>query len=1371
MEARTLASFSLYHKFPAITCTEATTQSAENEPTYARTPLKACLAVVFDSSPELLQDSARDFSLYVLDPLEAQPLPTGLAQASHETSSPPGVAVALGLMSWALESNDSTNVFVTGTIIPHASLTLEVVFALRETKRMPKPVFHSYPSLGSISAPGPSQLQNLPPQAAGISWLSTTQERQTLTRSADFPELYIGPPRRARGRPEGSTSSKSKVMPQARASSPSGASSSRVVETQSESKQEVGRRSKQGAKSKAPRAPPTYSPFICAPLTRHTTTGGPEGGATGKPPFDQQSYPFGQNQTQSCAQVQPHAQPYFHPTPNPLLGILSAIPSTSSGHTATNTTPEQQAVLLSALEGLFATNPHLLQLVATNTGLSASSGEQTTEKKPLHGRSNTGDEHNDGDSDIVILDSSTVDTTAFCKPSTWELTASDHDMSPLTTNQESPVPSRQGVDSSPLSVSTLPSRQEKAPVSSHVSTPSVALESTLTVTPEAETPTSKERTERGNVTTSHALDMPGTFTPSRTRKRKLGEYIQGQAHSSIPMSPPSPSPSMTRTSSSGRTLTARQRVQSSPTGGTKSVSLPSVRLPSMLGSMRAIATSGPCLRIGSSSSSTHGHPAPLTTNKSGNQSITLVSGPSKSKTEYPGTISLNGIASDTTSVKRRRTLNEFMAEHEARKNAKVRKRSSSGRKLEADTSANASQAAPSQSAKSVSTRHAQSSPPRPLFRSDLVASSLPASTCQPPLVPGAAVSNIVLSSTTTLACAPPDPSTSTAAPAKSLLKNFVLPAWARTSTAMLPRLSEEALVRQRAEREAKKVEVSLRRREAAKAKRKRLHGGERPSKESSDEDDEAVATDTKLRTLHPSSTVARSAGLPPPPLPSLPVFASDAVEPIPSSPPQSHCQLAPRVIPSTPPRKPTSSGSAQQRTPNKSGSCSLFTPSGQDPGSLFTPTTPSVTRSLTRVAFTPRSPTALRHSGARKSPRKSVPQTPKHNSGNHQTPRSLCAGRNPQFASPSLAIRTSQTFMGMGTRAFLLPPPSPCALRTPHLQKQVYSKVPGGLTPIIPEGSGIIKQGSPSDKQNVQPDKGCKEEDMLRCKLDDALLGEDMPIPPVRCSPSHPNADDGRGTSELRDITFNGDASKAEEEYTSSPLPPSSPLPASAFSSPAKHHDSNFHTPTVNNLVVPDSDILLPSASDSDGPQGATDATWLSDGACTASWLTDSEASAWLTETEAWLTDTEGGPLLADSDATWLSDSDAVFGDMSSLPPSSASNWLSDDADADTDGEFRAMEGQGNSGSDAVALERAFATLVERGGRGADKDEIGGSGATHGAGVMVVESEFWESMQPLLGGDASKEAGTVPGGNASEAIDEDKVAQDIQELLDRFNGT
>ncbi|KAF8448689.1 hypothetical protein L210DRAFT_2619475 [Boletus edulis BED1] len=1120
-------------------------------------------------------------------------------------------------------------------------------------------------------------------------------------------------------------------------------SSSKGVETRSESKQQAGRSSKPKTRPRPPRAPPTHSPFVCGPLTRHTATGGPEAGATGAAASYQQSHPFSQNQTQPHSQLHPQTEPYSHSTQNLLLGLLSAIPFTSPSDTVANTTPEQQAVFLSALQGLLA-NPHLLQLATTSTGLSASSGQKTAENKPVCGGSNADD---DADSDIVILDSSTIDTTAFRKPNHRQLTASDND----TTGQESPMPSGEGTDLSPLPAGTPPSEQEDAPASSQTLTPSV--------TPKAETPTLKYvsvgRTERGNETSSHPLDidMPATPTPSRARKRKLDEYTQGEAQLSTSTSPPSPSPSSLRTSNPGRALITR-RVLSSPTRKRKLVSSPTVRLPSMMDSMRSTATSGSRLQVSSSSFSTHGRSASLATNKNADQSGMLGSGPLKSKGDHPDIMTApSNIASGKTSLKRRLNLNlnEFMEEREARKNTKVRKRPSSGRKLETEGS-NASQAGPSLSANLVSTlRHTQSSPSRPFCWSHAVASS-PPSACQPLSVLGAAVSSPVSLSATTSTSTAPNP-----------LKNFVLPAWARTSTSMLPRLSDEVLARQRAEREAKEAQISLRRREAAKAKRRRLCAAERLSKESSDEDD-AVANDPIPRTLQSSSIVTRSAPLMAPPPPSLPVFASDAVEPIPSSPPQSHRHPAPSVAPSTPPRKSLSPGSAPYRTPSKSGSCSLFTPSGQDPESLFTPSTPSVTLSFTRV--TPRSPTLFHRSGAKKSPRKSVPQTPKRNSINHQTPRSSRSGRNAPFVSPNLAMRPPQSRTGMGTRAFLLPPSSPCMLRTPHRQNQMRSEVPEASAPIVPGDSGIVKQESPSEKQNVE--KGI---DVLGCEMKGALLEKNPSIPPVECSPTRLIGDDNQETNELRDIASNGDGSQVGEEYASSPLPPSSPLPCSPSSSPARHHDSDFDTPTINNFVVPDSDILLPSASDSDASRGPADTTWLSDDACATSWFTDPETSAWLTETETWLTDTEGGgPLLTDSDGAWLSDSDAIFGDMSSLPPSSASNWLSDDADVDTDGEV----GQGQDGGfDTAAFERAFAALVERGGRSIGSNGEGNgssSGATIGThGTGEVEPEFWASMQPLLGANLALDDASLLGAMTGGAVgtnDKDKVVQGIQGLLD-----
>lgn len=94
------------------------------------------------ASPELLLDNSRDFSIYVLDPLESQtmPAPVDFSQSNAVPTltspavQPRGVAVALGLMSWALTADESDIVAVTGTITPLGTGldALELVFALRE---------------------------------------------------------------------------------------------------------------------------------------------------------------------------------------------------------------------------------------------------------------------------------------------------------------------------------------------------------------------------------------------------------------------------------------------------------------------------------------------------------------------------------------------------------------------------------------------------------------------------------------------------------------------------------------------------------------------------------------------------------------------------------------------------------------------------------------------------------------------------------------------------------------------------------------------------------------------------------------------------------------------------------------------------------------------------------------------------------------------------------------------------------------------------------------------------------------------------------------------------------------------------------------
>jgi len=110
---------------------------------YATAPLKACLDAICRSSPELIQDYSRDYSIYVLDPLESNTAPTPIsissgaassnATGSSQSQAPRGVAVGLGLMSWALADRSDT-VQATGTLIrlPTGQDAVEVIFALRE---------------------------------------------------------------------------------------------------------------------------------------------------------------------------------------------------------------------------------------------------------------------------------------------------------------------------------------------------------------------------------------------------------------------------------------------------------------------------------------------------------------------------------------------------------------------------------------------------------------------------------------------------------------------------------------------------------------------------------------------------------------------------------------------------------------------------------------------------------------------------------------------------------------------------------------------------------------------------------------------------------------------------------------------------------------------------------------------------------------------------------------------------------------------------------------------------------------------------------------------------------------------------------------
>lgn len=124
---------------------------------YARAPLRPFLDMICTSrfvhlsvanahraltasSPDVVQvqPGKRDYTVYVLDPLEARNI-TPLAYCASSSTLPlqAGVAIGLGLLSTALGGTDC-DLMVTGTVVSDSIQEdrLEVVFALREVRKI-----------------------------------------------------------------------------------------------------------------------------------------------------------------------------------------------------------------------------------------------------------------------------------------------------------------------------------------------------------------------------------------------------------------------------------------------------------------------------------------------------------------------------------------------------------------------------------------------------------------------------------------------------------------------------------------------------------------------------------------------------------------------------------------------------------------------------------------------------------------------------------------------------------------------------------------------------------------------------------------------------------------------------------------------------------------------------------------------------------------------------------------------------------------------------------------------------------------------------------------------------------------------------------
>ncbi|KAI0053254.1 hypothetical protein FA95DRAFT_946044 [Auriscalpium vulgare] len=220
----------------------------DGPPAYATTSLKACLHTMCRSSPELMHYGSRDYSLYVLDPTESESAPSSMVMDSQEATPRPsqGVAVGMGLMSWALAAPDD-GVSVTGTLVKVNSgdRALEVIFALRGAPVVQQPMYyqnggnpwqmhmpgalpmHGFP--GQAPGPGaplPAPVHALPAPQATPAHISpyrssspapTITEKRQFAKAADFPLPYIGPPKKSRRASAKIPASKTKEHPLVRA--------------------------------------------------------------------------------------------------------------------------------------------------------------------------------------------------------------------------------------------------------------------------------------------------------------------------------------------------------------------------------------------------------------------------------------------------------------------------------------------------------------------------------------------------------------------------------------------------------------------------------------------------------------------------------------------------------------------------------------------------------------------------------------------------------------------------------------------------------------------------------------------------------------------------------------------------------------------------------------------------------------------------------------------------------------------------------------------------------------------------------------------------------------------------------------------------
>lgn len=454
----------------------------------------------------------------------------------------------------------------------------------------------------------------IPSTALSTSFVPVQSQPQTLTRSAEFPEVYVGPPRRGRGRPEGSISSRAGPKPSEEGSTPS---IRQVVQQRSinsekpavqplaalPTRAQVKTKGKSKSRQTRGQHPPTRSPFICAPLVRSASMPYPnhiQSPASTHPP-------------QELPPVQQQSVGHEY-----LMALVSAIAIANTAPPSSNQ-PVQNAEMLKALQQLLAAGSHLQSLPTT----SELGGHDIPDQQ---GRIDSANPDN------IVLDSLLADTSALCKRST-DSSGSNSNSFLRIPDSVTPLSGTHHASLSPMPTSTPSSAKDSTAVSSSPST------STPTYT--------------------HCDDPQTPITNSG--RRTLTDLNQGR-HSLATR------PSPLGTSVGDGTSDSMSIVGHNPE------SFPD-RLPSMLSVLRKSLGPLPA----TSSTSDYFLDSVDKAARESSPSTCVASPPSSTTINSRTSGHMNIPGSSKTTIPRKRTLEEFMVEHEAREREKSRKRLSSKR--------------------------------------------------------------------------------------------------------------------------------------------------------------------------------------------------------------------------------------------------------------------------------------------------------------------------------------------------------------------------------------------------------------------------------------------------------------------------------------------------------------------------------------------------------------------------------------------------------------------------------------------------------------------------------------------------------------------